>query len=740
MNAAGDMDVLDYAAELLGVSRGVLGHWIWGALLAIVALSILHLITMLATRWGDRHSTGKALIFSVLAHLALFGGWVATAPPGPQSVADHDEPPVIRTIIDESSEPIELRDPGDAPVWEKLPEPLPPEVARSDPFPAELAPAETPERPAAEPQPLEAYSPDLSTVPEPVSEMPETLQPAEPLELARSAVPLDVPDPQAVERERAEAPPALKTRMELVRPEQIAEPLVREPTRGAVDLPAPELAPPREIASLESTVDPGEFLKRDQPADTIRTRSGPAPSEAPDAATGTTATQLSEGTLGSSPVRTGPTRRPARAAAALPEGSIERARPAVVPRAPGPSVDRDVAVLDRSPAVPTPIPDLVRSGSPAGSVRRAESRPSVYQPRELSGRREAALQAGGTTATEQAVENGLRWLALHQARDGYWDADAFEAGQVRTDSEGVDRLNAGKHADSGVTGLAVLAFLGAGYTHRDGQYADNVERALGWLVRNQRSDGFLAAGATHYEQMYCHGIATYALAEAYGMENDSRLRDPLKRAVAYIVSQQNTRDGGWRYVKGQSSDMSMFGWQLMALMRADLAGQERNAPEIAIPDASRQLMIQFLKDRSLGTRRGLAGYRENEPPTPSMTAEAFFCKQMLGIARTNPSSLEAVEYLLQHAPRLADFNLYYWYYATMAMRHHGGEPWEKWNAAIQDVLVAEQKSTGDEAGSWDPRGPWGPYGGRVYSTALATMCLEVYYRSAPESGQDRSGQ
>ena len=31
-------------------------------------------------------------------------------------------------------------------------------------------------------------------------------------------------------------------------------------------------------------------------------------------------------------------------------------------------------------------------------------------------------------------------------------------------------------------------------------------------------------------------------------------------------------------------------------------------------------------------------------------------------------------------------------------------------------------------GSWDPIDPWGPDGGRVYSTASSRMCLEVYYR------------
>jgi hypothetical protein len=31
-------------------------------------------------------------------------------------------------------------------------------------------------------------------------------------------------------------------------------------------------------------------------------------------------------------------------------------------------------------------------------------------------------------------------------------------------------------------------------------------------------------------------------------------------------------------------------------------------------------------------------------------------------------------------------------------------------------------------GSWDPVGAWGRDGGRVYSTALCALILEVYYR------------
>ena len=120
-----------------------------------------------------------------------------------------------------------------------------------------------------------------------------------------------------------------------------------------------------------------------------------------------------------------------------------------------------------------------------------------------------------------------------------------------------------------------------------------------------------------------------------------------------------------------------------------------------------------------------------------MTAEALFCKQMLGIRRTNRSALEAVEYLLKNLPQRSKQDLYYWYYGTLAMYQHGGEPWEQWNEALRDLLVADQRTDGDFAGSWNPRAPWGDYGGRVYSTAISALCLEVYYRFLPENNDTR---
>ncbi|HBN74959.1 MAG TPA: hypothetical protein DD473_03875, partial [Planctomycetaceae bacterium] len=75
--------------------------------------------------------------------------------------------------------------------------------------------------------------------------------------------------------------------------------------------------------------------------------------------------------------------------------------------------------------------------------------------------------------------------------------------------------------------------------------------------------------------------------------------------------------------------------------------------------------------------------------------------------------------------------LYYWYYGTLAMYQFGGEEWNQWNGQVRELLIAKQRKQGPLAGSWNPDGPWGGYGGRIYSTALATLSLEVYYRFLP---------
>jgi hypothetical protein len=75
-------------------------------------------------------------------------------------------------------------------------------------------------------------------------------------------------------------------------------------------------------------------------------------------------------------------------------------------------------------------------------------------------------------------------------------------------------------------------------------------------------------------------------------------------------------------------------------------------------------------------------------------------------------------------------DMYYWYYGTLAMFQVGGRGWDKWNESIKTAILDHQHTDNSlcSYGSWDPIDPWKDEGGRVYSTALNTLCMEVYYR------------
>ena len=113
-----------------------------------------------------------------------------------------------------------------------------------------------------------------------------------------------------------------------------------------------------------------------------------------------------------------------------------------------------------------------------------------------------------------------------------------------------------------------------------------------------------------------------------------------------------------------------------------------------------------------------------------MTAEAMVCRLFLKESPKGAAFSEAAEFLLQEPPGHGQANLYYWYYATLGLCQLEAAQWKAWNDALLDTLLPAQRTEGHVAGSWDPDTIWGGHGGRVYSTALAALCLEVYYRYA----------
>lgn len=357
------------------------------------------------------------------------------------------------------------------------------------------------------------------------------------------------------------------------------------------------------------------------------------------------------------------------------------------------------------------------------------------------------LENGGDANTEQAVRGALEFLAKSQSPDGSWNAQAYGAGQraVAPSAEALYRADTGKFADTAMTGLALLAFLGAGHTHNDGgPYAACVHRGLSYLCQQQFPSGDLSGRnqigqqpTVRYARMYSHGIAAIALAEAYALTQDQDLVVPVKNAVDYSLKAMNPRTGGWRYdfASEDPGDTSQFGWQAMLLNSASVS----NAAPLG--GHHRVLLQRFLDSVSTGKSGGLAVYRNlnpqsrpaSEQASVAMTAEAFAMRTMLGLPMSAQATQEAKQMLLSQLPGSSEPNFYYWYYATLALYQSQphSEAWTLWNQAIKRELLATQVSQGDDAGSWDPRCIWGGHGGRIYTTALGCMCLEVYYRYLP---------
>lgn len=167
--------------------------------------------------------------------------------------------------------------------------------------------------------------------------------------------------------------------------------------------------------------------------------------------------------------------------------------------------------------------------------------------------------------------------------------------------------------------------------------------------------------------------------------------------------------------------MSQFGWQVMALKAAKVGG-------VDVPEQAFKNMRHFLGRCSFGTHKGLAAYRPVERVSTTMTAEALVCRHFLYGEVDEKTANEASSYVLKTPPSKDKVNYYYWYYGTLAMFQTGGESWQKWNNQIAPILVGSQIRSGENQGAWPANGMWAGYGGSVYSTAMATLSLEVYYR------------
>jgi hypothetical protein len=332
--------------------------------------------------------------------------------------------------------------------------------------------------------------------------------------------------------------------------------------------------------------------------------------------------------------------------------------------------------------------------------------------------RDKLLEAnGGTTDTEKAVVAGLAWIAKQQTADGGW---AFDAKQ-------------GEKERAAATGLAVLAFLGAGETHKDakGKHKANVQKGLDWLRRDLGANGKFKSGET----MYSHGIAALALVEAYAQTQDAALKAPAQACVTFITKGQ-AKDGSWSYKEGApTGDLSIVGWQLQVLDAAKRG-------KLTVDAKAVKAAVAFVDKVSAGKDKDVYGYSSNANALPgtALTAIGLWARANFDDWTADTPGMDAgANGLLKNRRPANQLNFYQLHYATMVLRGASEEQWREWNegpkgangkraGGMREVLVNAQEA----AGSWKPDAAFvGQFCGRLGSTALAVLNLEAYYRYVP---------
>jgi hypothetical protein len=444
--------------------------------------------------------------------------------------------------------------------------------------------------------------------------------------------------------------------------------------------------------------------------------SAPEPGEGNDAELGRS-TQGGAGAAGVrfAPVQSGPAElagsigsgMDAVPAAAPPQVAISLAPP-MIPKVAEEIMLPKVPMIPPPPVAPTTRPQQLVADTP---FQRA--------PEQRQGR---IAKLGGSPKSEEAVEHALKFLARQQEPDGRWT--------LVQDESLPGKRRAGSH-DMAYTGLALLTFLAHDQSPlAPGPYRDVLRKGVNYLLSNQSPDGDLRGppefrgGASQQANMYDHAIAMLAISESALLSGDPRLRSSALAAAQFIVNAQDRDGGGWRYAPGQRGDTSVFGWEIMALHSAELLG-------FKVPAETRRLARRYIDDACGGNGGVIAGYQPGVDPTQTMTGEMLFARMLLGEHFSDAVVMNATAFLADYPPDAAHPDLYCWYYASLCMLQMNSPAWPDWNARTRDALIQLQTRGGFADGCWEVTAKGIDRSGYIFTTAIATLTLEVYYRYAP---------
>ena len=332
-----------------------------------------------------------------------------------------------------------------------------------------------------------------------------------------------------------------------------------------------------------------------------------------------------------------------------------------------------------------------------------------------------------TPASERALQKGLEWLARNQGPEGNWNSN-----------------------DLGLVGMGALAFLSAGYLPGRGRYGNTVQRALNFVTRNAKPSGLLNISNAQRD-MYNHGLAAFALGQAYGMTNDKALSNVLDKSLK-LISNTQAEDGGWDYRarrQGRGHDLSLVVMQAKALRGAMDSGLEVS-PEVI--GSAIQSVRRYYKSRS--GKNGLSNPKaamleagqftySGGHGTLAMAACGVVCLQEFGQYADwrIGKNLDVIQAAIgrESSPgarngKLPCEDAYTLYYVGQALYQVGGKRWRESYPRLRDYLVASQMLNAGESaqdGLWRDHKRVGGQPGDLYGTAVACFVLAMPNRYLP---------
>ncbi|MFW5871025.1 MAG: prenyltransferase/squalene oxidase repeat-containing protein [Verrucomicrobiota bacterium] len=402
----------------------------------------------------------------------------------------------------------------------------------------------------------------------------------------------------------------------------------------------------------------------------------------------------------------------------------------------------DVQVTVDNP-VPSPPSDFSPQPAPMDAVAIVKSpiiMKGMFGNRNPGSRGNALRRFDGSPATEGAVMRALRWLKKYQKYDGSWS--------LKTEGGSADVKHTKGSKDGApvaITALGLLTFLAHGETPSSPEFGETVEKAMKYLRDSLGNGGTFSSKDGRKD--YTHLIATYALAEAYGMTRVPSLKDAAERAMDELISRQKSH-GGFDYI-GENApsrlDISMTGWAAQALKAGKIAGLENDGIDEASKKVIDAMKLNYRKRGEIGAFAYRTGEKWNHPQLSGAAVLGF---QLLGYADQEEARnglawlRQNIQFNWNNLPQKIGPNpIYNWYYITQVMFHAGGETWQTWNKQFAPELVNNQtiipKAIADLNGEMVDIGYWKSASekewakGPAYNTTLCALQLQVYYRYLP---------